>query len=309
MFTYEFWEDMTRFQSGHEFVVLTDQKMDSWPVSNTEVKYIKKTGLRWLDGLKFKKFIAGYVPDGLVRVQQTGFTVSTFQHEAWRSTSEVVFAGSGPTLPSANPVTELTIAMRHAPPLLSWAAAESIKTQFTAGRSFFLFIGDISEHHRLVELLKAFSAFKKWQQSNMQLVIAGSSTPWTAVFEEKLSTYKYKHDVTLLKNAGNQDIASLTASCYAMVYPGVAGFFPLALTWAIQGQKAIIATDTAANRRIITAAAWVEDNNMAQGFATAMIRLYKDESQQQQLVQQTTAQAAQCNRQQMMATAWQCIQQ
>ncbi len=309
VFTYEFWEDMTRFQPGYEFVVITGQKMAAWPAPNTRVQYLKKTGLRWLDGFKFKKFIAGNLPDRLITVRQSGFTVGMYENGAWRTGQEVVFAGSEPALQPANAVTELTIAMRQQPPSLTWAAEESLKTQFTAGRSFFLFIGDISEHHRLIELLKAFSAFKKWQQSNMQLVIAGSSTDWTDIFEEKLSTYKYKHDVTLLKNAGNNDIANLTAACYAMVYPGVAGFFPLALTWAIQGQKAIIATDTAANRKIIDAAAWVDDKNMAEGFATAMIRLYKDENQQQLLVQQTSAQAAQCNRQQMLAAAWQCIGQ
>src|SRR5450755_4519234 len=66
---------------------------------------------------------------------------------------------------------------------LPWAETESIKTQYTGGRSFFLFIGNIGEQHHLVELLKAFSSFKKWQQSNMQLVIAGYTTAFTDRFE------------------------------------------------------------------------------------------------------------------------------
>jgi glycosyltransferase involved in cell wall biosynthesis len=143
----------------------------------------------------------------------------------------------------------------------------------------------------------------------MQLVIAGSTTEWTEVFEEKLSPYKYKEDIVILENINPAETAKLAAACYAFVYPVAENIFPLALLWAVQSNKAIIATDNKMNRQLTSAAAWVEDSNTAEGFAKAMILLYKDESQQQLLVQQTKEQAKQFNRQHMLAVAWQCIEQ
>jgi len=307
VFTYEFWEDITSFQPGHEFMVITPEKMAGWPARNTHIIHLKKTGVPWLDAIKFKKKMAAYQPDRLVTIREAGFTISVFINNAPAVVKEVVFAGSQTGAQAAFPVAEIPVAVRQEIPALTWAASESIKTRYTAGRSFFLFTGDISERHRLIDLLKAFSAFKKWQQSNMQLVIAGSTTAWTNTFEEKLSAYKYKHDVTVLKNISNNEIADLTAAAYAMVYPVAGDVFPLALVWAMQGHKAVIATDNPVNRRLTNAAAWVEDSNTAEGFAKAMILLYKDEKQQQLLVQQTKEPGAQYSRQQMLDMAWQCI--
>ena len=138
----------------------------------------------------------------------------------------------------------------------------------------------------------------------MQLVIAGRSTGWTAILDEKLASYKYRQDVTVLKNISNAEIAKLTAACYALVYPVPPNVFPLALLWAIESNKAVIATGNTTTRAFTSAAAWAEENDTEDGFAKAMILLYKDEAKQQQLVQQTREAAARYNRRQMLATAW-----
>ena len=143
----------------------------------------------------------------------------------------------------------------------------------------------------------------------MQLLIAGSTTKWTEVLEEKLRNYKYRDDVVLLKNAGTALTAKLVAACYAMVYPSAENIFPLAMLWALQSNKAIIASGTLINRQISNAAEWVEPGQTAEGFAKAMMSLYKDEAQQLLLVQQTKEAAVLFNRQIMLDTVWQCIEQ
>ena len=318
MFTWEFWQDMALSQPDHDFIFITDQKIAQEPVNNVYIKRLKKTPIRWIDQNRLKKMLIEWQADRFITIQETGFiTSNNFRNKEYKKGSaqpgkQVLFTGEVQQEPQASPqyaITAIQPALREVITSLSWAEAESIKTQYTGGRSFFLFTGDISEQHRLVELLKAFSLFKKWQLSNMQLVIAGSAAKWTEVFEEKLSAYKYKQDVVLLKNISNAEIAKLAAASYALVYPVAANVFPVALLWAVQSNKAIIATDNKINRQLTGAVAWVEDNNTVEGFAKAMILLYKDENQQQLLVQQTKELAKQFNRQQMLATAWQCIEQ
>ena len=62
--------------------------------------------------------------------------------------------------------------IRHFRPF-TWTEKESWKDSFTEGREYFLYVGSVHPRKNLINLLKAFSGFKKRQKTNMQLVIAG----------------------------------------------------------------------------------------------------------------------------------------
>jgi glycosyltransferase involved in cell wall biosynthesis len=183
---------------------------------------------------------------------------------------------------------------------LSWTETESIRTQYSGGREYFLFTGDIDAPHRLLELLKAFSLFKKRQQSNMQIVLAGFETPWTDSFEDKLATYKYRDDVVLLKDLEWKETVRLAAAAYAMVYPSVTDTLPLAPLLALQAGIPLIASDIPAVRAIGDIAEWADNSRFEDGFSQAMMRLYKDEGYKQQLVQKTKSLAGDTSRPRML---------
>ena len=314
-FTDEFWRDITNLHPGHEFIFIsTSKNAVAPPGENVRIHPLRKMPVQWLERARLHRLLTALEADRMVVMQENTFAFSIYLWDKKSSKlaavphKQLLFMGSTAT---ATPATSVCIppALPDIITSMSWAEAESIKTQYTGGRSFFLFSGDISEQHQLIELLKAFSAFKKWQQSNMQLVIAGSTTAWTDMLEEKLQLYKYREDVVLLKKSSTAVTAKLVAACYAMLYPVKGSVFPLSLLWALQSHKAIIASASASNRQLTSAAAWVEENETAAGFAKAMILLYKDENQQQLLVQQAKEQALLFNRQQMLSAAWQQIEQ
>jgi len=315
-FTIAFWEDVAISQAGQEFIIIGRWKKTSGMPANVEIHLLKKGVFKWLEQQKLNRLLDSWKADRLVTLQETGFSVQRLRQGAIQTSpavenKQVLFTGSLQN--KAADAGKSIIALQPALPEImtdpSWAETESIKTQYTGGRSFFLFTGNIEAQQHLVELLKAFSVFKKWQQSNMQLVIAGSSNKWTEILEEKLLTYKYKADVVLVKNPVDKETARLVAASYALLYPAAGNVFPLAMLWAVQGHKAVIATSSPQNRQITGAAVWVEPADTTDGFAKAMIQLYKDENQLQLLVQQTKEQSKQFNRQQMIADAWQCIEQ
>jgi len=315
MFTREFWQDMAIARPGHQFLFLVNEnQVLPQPAGNVQIRRLKKLNIGWIDQMRLKNTLAAWPAERLVTLHQAGFTISHLQtgqnkNGLEENKKQVLIAGSYGSGTSTAGSTTITPALREVITSLTWTETESIKTQYTGGRSFFLFTGDIAGQNQLIELLKAFSAFKKWQQSNMQLVIAGSSTAWTRVLEEKIITYKYKQDIVLLKNISNAEIAKLVAACYAIVYPSATDVFPFALLWGLQSNKAVIATANAVNRQVTEAALWVEPGDTAEGFAKAMILLFKDEQQQQLLVQQAREQWGGYNRRQMLAAAWRCIEQ
>ncbi|MEP7280198.1 MAG: glycosyltransferase [Bacteroidota bacterium] len=320
IFTNELWQDLAILAPGHQFFLLEDEKNAAEPTLKTlPVQKIRKTGIRWLDQRQLNKTLTSLAADRFISPQPGGFCILTCSPEkgiakrAAMAGRSVVFTGhtAGQTPGNSKPTPVITLVKPACSPIitsLSWTEAESVKTQYTGGRSFFLFIGNISEPYQLVALLKAFSIFKKWQQSNMQLVIAGYTTDWTEVFEEKLLHYKYRNDVVMIKNPASTEMAKLVAASYAVLYPATENVFPLGLVWALQSHKAIIAADSEVNRQLTTAAEWVDVNNTSDAFAKAMMLLYKDENRQQWLVQQTRQTAHLFNRRQMMTEVWQCIE-
>jgi glycosyltransferase involved in cell wall biosynthesis len=316
VFTTEFWQDMAVLKSDHGFIFITGEgKPSDQLTKNTSIQKLGRNNIKWLDQKKLDKALFAWQADCFITMHENGFRINHLFNKKgtnkkfFQTDEQVMFLYNAEEQMKKTGLPEPVIsvikpACGKVITALSWTEAESIKTQYTGDRSFFLFIGNISEQHQLVELLKAFSIFKKWQQSNMQLVIAGYTTKWAGILEEKLQTYKYKSDVVIIKNATSTEIAKLLGACYAALYPVAENIFPLGLLWAIQSNKAVIASDNYINRQITEKAEWVEISNTAEGFAKAMILLYKDEKHQQLLVQQTIEPARQFNRGQMLAEVW-----
>ncbi len=317
VFTCECWQDIAALKPDQHFIFLTDGKTPLFVAAkNVDVRIVKQTGARWFDHWRLHQSLRRAGVNYVIDILPTGFSIEDVLHNKKTSTAQskdrlvlfepngIDYARKGRVSPA---VTFVKPAWRTAVAEPSWAAAESIKTTYTGGRSFFLFAGNIATQHQLIELLKAFSIFKKWQQSNMLLVFAGYRTGWTDTLEEKLTQYKFRADVVLINDPPTATVEKLVAASYAMVLPIATNVFCPFLSLAVQSGKAIIISDQPVNRAIIETAAWIDKNNTAEGFAKAMILLYKDEKHLQWLIQQSKQAASELNRQQMLATVWDTI--
>lgn len=182
-----------------------------------------------------------------------------------------------------------------------WAALESTRTEYAGGNAYFFYSGTLLAVDALTRLLQAFSVFKKWQQSGMQLLLAGNEDVEPAVLQEKLSTYKYRNDVKILTNPPEKQCLSLLAASYAVLYPLNNGPVPFALAMALQFDKAVVAVDNPVNRLLSPCSAWVNDADGSAGFAKEMQRLYKDERYMQGLLAQNKMAAPGLNRSSMIA--------
>lgn len=161
--------------------------------------------------------------------------------------------------------------------IMPWKEKESLKTTYSGGRDYFLFAGDISKRHRLTDLLLAFSIFKKWQQSNMQLLIAGNPTAYIKEFSEKLSTYKYRSDVQVLPGLPAQVVNHLISGAYACVYPAAYDHFPLTIIKAMRAGVPVITSSIPVIREFSGNAALFAYPDNVEGFAKALQLIYKDE--------------------------------
>ncbi|HJU46093.1 MAG TPA: hypothetical protein VJ647_04870 [Chitinophagaceae bacterium] len=100
---------------------------------------------------------------------------------------------------------------------MEWEEREQIKEKYAGGTEYFLYTGPVYPPDTLVILLKAFSHFKKWQQSNMKLVLAGAVNRKTKQLKEKLATYRYREDVGIIEDPADETLHELTAGAYAQI--------------------------------------------------------------------------------------------
>ncbi len=158
--------------------------------------------------------------------------------------------------------------------------------QYTQGKEFFMCNAQGKTYDILMGLLKAFSTFKKWQHSNMKLLIYGNiffeqKQEW----QEKLSTYKYRDDVVLLRESEVNNHKALLASAYAFIHTPLFDEDVLPLLQALACETpGIYFISKSAKEYAEDAAIWIEAANYEQ-LGGKMILLYKDEALRNDLIE------------------------
>ena len=175
---------------------------------------------------------------------------------------------------------------------LSWEEKEAVKKKFTDEQEYFLFTGGVSPRKNLLTLLKAFSLFKKWDKSNMKLVIAGRLAWQYETFLEKLKTYKYRHDVVLTGYLPDADLQALVAGAYAMVYTSNWEGFGLPIVEAMQSGVPVITSNTSSMPEVGGKAASYVNPTDPEDIAAQMQLLYKSETLRSTRIQAGFEQAA-----------------
>lgn len=161
---------------------------------------------------------------------------------------------------------------------------EAAKTSHANGLEYFAFAGDLHENHLLTELLKAFSVFKKWQRSNMQLVVAGNTTGWTGSWLKNLESYKYRDDIHVIPDPSKETSYSVIAGAYAFVYPALHDHLPVNILYAMQAEVPVITSSIPVIEEIAGRAVMYAAENNETGFAAAMQAIYKDEQIRDSLI-------------------------
>ncbi len=168
---------------------------------------------------------------------------------------------------------------------LAWQEREAVKERFTGGMEYFLYAGSIHPRKNLVNLLKAFSAFKKRQQTGMKLVLAGRLAWQHEAFTEALSRYKYRNDVWLAGYLPREDLRQLMGAAYALVYPSLWEGFGLPLVEAMKSGVPVLCSNTSAMPETVADAALLFDPHDPDDISRQMTRMYIDETERARLIE------------------------
>ena len=163
------------------------------------------------------------------------------------------------------------------------AAREQTRQKVSGGMAYLLCREGWETPDDGIELLLAFSAFKKRQQTGMKLVLLGTP-PAEKIWEEKLSTFRYRDDVVVMKTPeAHDELIKILCSAYALIHlPAAARLIYLqaafhcgvpVITWPLPsiaelaGDAALYCTDSP-----------------GETVAQNMMKIYKDENMRAGLI-------------------------
>jgi glycosyltransferase involved in cell wall biosynthesis len=218
--------------------------------------------ISWYQRLYYRWFTPAFI-----RKAKKLVTVSDFSKNDIRKTYRV----------TENKITVIPGAARTGFVPLDWEEKQAVKDGYADGREYFLFVGGIHPRKNLLNLLKAFSHFKKWQHSNMKLLVAGRMAWQYDELLEKMKTYKYREDVVLLGYLPEAQLQRVLATAYALVYPSWFEGFGLPILEAMQAGVPVVCSNTSSMPEVAGDAALLVDPANHDAIGKEMLALYRSE--------------------------------
>ncbi|MFY7899474.1 MAG: glycosyltransferase [Chitinophagaceae bacterium] len=168
---------------------------------------------------------------------------------------------------------------------IHWEKAEMVKESYADAHAYYVYIASILPENNLMNVLKAFSQFKKWQKSSMKLLVMGLSVTAMAAIKDKLATYKYREDVVLLSATTDEETGLIISAAYGVVFADAYDGYALPTLAAFKSGVAVITTNEPSIEALVGDAALLAPLNDIETLAKQLIILYKDEILRSTLIQ------------------------
>jgi glycosyltransferase involved in cell wall biosynthesis len=191
---------------------------------------------------------------------------------------------------------------------MDWMQKEIVKQEYADGCEYFVFVGGIHPRKNLMNLLKAFSIFKKWQKTNMKLLVVGRLAWQHDDTLEKLKTFKYRDDVKMLGYLPEDKLAHVIASAYALVFPSFFEGFGVPVLEAMQCCVPVITSNTSSMPEIGGEAALYANPASPEDIAAQMKIIFKDEQLRNKLIEAGRLQSQKFSWEKTADAMWQCIE-
>ncbi len=162
---------------------------------------------------------------------------------------------------------------------VQWEEREKIKKEYSEGCEYFT--SKCYNEPQLVLTLKSFSIFKKWQKSNMKMVLINRMSNEVAI--SRLATYKYKDDVILINRESSQTNRMLLSAAYAMIYTNEVQQFTVQILQAMSFGVPVIIAGNEAAMELGGEASLIASENPPE-LAEHLKLVYKNEAKRNQMI-------------------------
>ena len=190
---------------------------------------------------------------------------------------------------------------------LSIDEREAAKKLYADGCEYFVFAGALHPRKNIVNLLKAFVAFKQRQRTNMKLVIAGRPAWKYEEVEQMRTTMPFHDDVKWVGYMNVDELSRVIGGAYALMYASLFEGFGIPILEALQCDVPAIVSNTSSMPEVAGDAALLVDPSDPLDIADKMHLLYKDEALRTRLINNARQQIKKFSWESSAKKLWDCM--
>lgn len=162
---------------------------------------------------------------------------------------------------------------------------DKIKSAYSYGKDYFLFVGSLHPRKNLPNLIAAFFEFKKKTDANMKLIIVGNVMWETEGLKDLLSSSKYSQDILFLGRKSDEQLAQILGAAHALSFVPFFEGFGIPIVEAFACGTPVITSNTTCMPEVSGDAALMVNPHEIQEICGAMITLYSNPAFREELIQ------------------------
>lgn len=120
----------------------------------------------------------------------------------------------------------------------------AVRSQFTGGKPYLIFISTILKRKNLANLLLAFDRVKDMDTTGLKLIVVGSRVWWKDELAKAYDQMKHREDVIMPGHVAPEELSALLSAAEALVYPSYFEGFGIPILEAMYAETAVIASRT-----------------------------------------------------------------
>jgi len=160
-----------------------------------------------------------------------------------------------------------------------------IRTEYSDGQPYFLYVGSIHPRKNVPNLLRAFDTFKKQTKSPLKLLFAGRIMWQGGPVGELLETLSSKEDIVFLDYVPNELLPKIVASAFALTYVSLFEGFGIPILEAMYCDVPSITSNCSSMPEVAGDAGLLVNPNSIDSISAEMVALWETSDLHQSLIE------------------------
>ena len=153
-----------------------------------------------------------------------------------------------------------------------------VRTKYTGGIPYFVFVGALHPRKNLTNLFRAFDLFRQETGINMKLLIIGQKKWWTKSIKEAYDKMKFNKDVDFCGRLEPLELNRVIASAAALTYVSYFEGFGIPILEAFYCETPVITSNVTSMPEVAGDAAILIDPFSVKSICEGMVKIVSDPS-------------------------------
>ena len=185
----------------------------------------------------------------------------------------------------------------------------SIRTEFSEGKNYFLFVGTILPRKNIKSLVLAFEKFKISTSKDFKLIIVGKQTSYSKSLLKEINQLSSKDDIIFAGRLNTADIHKLYCASTALTFVPYFEGFGIPILEAMQCETAVICSNITSLPEVAGDAVCYVDPHSINSISEGMIKTVEDSNYRDELIAKGRLHSRKFNWENTADIIWKSIEQ